>query len=146
MWGWAHKYKDTQGTNSGSRLLHHSTLWTSWSSSLGYSQKHEEKGTFFKYLKDIYTPAQCEVKVHRGVGAQLCFRPMKRQYHLNFSDGLIDTIQTRLLNTKTKLCKHLHICIHRCYSPELTHRGIRLYRYHRKQVHILDDQYQHKLS
>lgn len=24
-------------------------------------------GTFFKYLKDIYTPAQCEVEEHRGV-------------------------------------------------------------------------------
>lgn len=52
------------------------------------------EGTFFKYLKDIYTPAQCEVELHRGEGARLCFSPLKRQYNFNLSDGLTDIIPT----------------------------------------------------
>ncbi len=51
-------------------------------------------GTFFKFLKDIYTPAQCEVEVHRGAGAQLCFRSLKRQHKFSLSNGLIDITQT----------------------------------------------------
>lgn len=40
--------RDTQGKNSGSRLLHHSTLWTSWSWGLCYFQRHEETGGIFQ--------------------------------------------------------------------------------------------------
>ncbi len=50
--------------------------------------------TFFRFLKDIYTPAQCEAEVHRGVGTLLYFRPRKRQHKLNLSNRLIDVIQT----------------------------------------------------
>lgn len=49
------------------------------------------RGTFLKYLKDIYTPAQCEVELHRGVGARLWFRPLKKQYNFNLGDSLTDT-------------------------------------------------------
>ncbi|KAK5851120.1 hypothetical protein PBY51_001939 [Eleginops maclovinus] len=72
------------------------------------TRQHEERGTFFKYLKGIYTPAQWEVEEHRGVGARLWFRPPKKQNNFNPSDSLIDTIQGE---TKTELCKHLHIHI-----------------------------------
>lgn len=94
------------------------------------SEARGERGAFFKYLKDIYTPAQSQVEVHRGAGEQLCFRPLKRHYNFNLSDWLIDTVQTWLQKQNwVNICTFVSIDV----TPEVTQKGERLYADDRKQ-------------
>lgn len=45
-------------------------------------------GAFFKYQKDIYTPAQSQVEVQGGAGTQLCLRTPRSHSNFNLSDWL----------------------------------------------------------
>lgn len=122
--------RDTQGKNCGVRLLHHSTLWTSWSWSPSYFQQHEETGGIFQIPEGyLHTCSESGKRCTEALGKHLCFRPPKRRYNFNLSDWLIDTVQTTKTNW-VNICPFVSIDV----TSEVTHRGKRLYGDKRKLV------------